>query len=61
MAYNLLIKGWVGEQLRLGDGALVSSGQDVRYFFYIFVTYEQGVHLRISSLRSGVKIIFFAK
>ena len=33
MAYNLLIKGWVGEQLRLGDGALVSSGQDVRIFF----------------------------
>ena len=34
MAYNLLIKGWVGEQLRLGDGALVSSGQDVRIFLY---------------------------
>ncbi len=58
MAYNLLIKGWVGEQLRLGDGALVSSGQDVRYFFYIFVTYEQGVHLRISSLSLAKNVIF---
>lgn len=33
MAYNLLLTRWVGEQLRLGDGALVSSGQDVRSFF----------------------------
>ena len=35
MAYNLLNKSWVGEQLRLGDGALVSSGQDVRIFLKI--------------------------
>ena len=35
MAYNLLLTRWVGEQLRLGDGALVSSGQDVRIFLKI--------------------------
>ena len=37
MAYNLLLTRWVGEQLRLGDGALVSSGQDVRIFFCIYL------------------------
>ena len=57
MAYNLLIKGWVGEQLRLGDGALVSSGQDVRIFF-IFVTYEHGEKKRISPLSLAKNDIF---
>ena len=38
MAYILLVVGWVGEQLRLGDGALVSSGQEVRIFF-VFICY----------------------
>ena len=58
MAHILLVTGWVGEQLRLGDGALVSSGQEVRIFLYLSVTYEQGVDLRISPLSLAKNDIF---